>query len=232
VVLINGYANIGSVRHGTTGEAIKDIFDIHFPNAGGVADLTWGKGGFWSKLGSSGLPPNYIQVIGLDIDVSGKAQIKSDYRLVPLQTQSVDVAVFDPPFIFTPGIRGLVGAKRFFLGSEAATDGRFYSGSKSDSRILAPRNAEDLRVQTLLVMIEMRRIARMGCILKGQNLITSKHPNWWTYQVIDHGHKLWGLEPEDELIQISPAARMVDPRWKRQYHFRRHHAYYLVYKWD
>jgi hypothetical protein len=158
--------------------------------------------------------------------------IQSDYRYVPLKDQSVDVAIFDPPFIFTPGLRGIVGAKRFFLGSPEGNQERFYAGPHSDLRVLAPKNAADLRRQTAVALCEMRRIARQGMVLKGQDLVTGAHPNWWTYQVMRDAYQMLGMGPEDMLIQVSPAARLADPRWKNQYHFRRSHAIYLVYKWE
>ncbi len=221
-----GYANISSVCHGTTAQAVANIFDLHFPGTPTIADLTWGRGRFWTKLPA--VAPN---VIGFDIDTRGGSQIRSAYQHVPLRDQSVDVAVFDPPFIFSPGLRGIVGAKRFFLGSPEGVKERFYEGPRSDKRIIAPRNKDDLLDQTIRTMVEMKRIARLGMILKGQNLITDQHPNWWTYDVMKYAELLFHIRPEDELIQISPAARLVDPRWNTQYHFRRAHCYYLVYKW-
>lgn len=223
------YLGLQSVRHGNSGACIEDCFRIHFPDAQLVADLTWGKGRFWKW------PSDDIQqppILGLDADTRGGAIIQSDYRYVPLKNQSVDVAIFDPPFIFSPGLRGIVGSKRFFLGSTETTSGRFYAGPHADNRVQAPRNAKGLQRQTIQVMAQMRQLARQGMILKGQNLITDQHPNWWTYQVMEAGQMLFDMWPEDILIQVSPAARLSDPRWKNQYHFRRSEAYYIIYKWE
>ena len=231
-----GYLGLETVRHGDTSQCIQDIFNIHFPNARTVADLTWGKGRFWNKVDG-------LDIVGLDVDTRGGAQVVSNYQTVPLRDQSVDVAVFDPPFIFSPGLRGIVGAKRFFLGSDGHANERFYGGADNrDLRVLAPRNADDLHQQTITVLHEMLRVARYGMILKGQDLITSKHPNWWSWRVMSAARGIisgqndsfgWKRNPmpEDMLLQVSPAARMRDPRWKKQYHFRRRHAIYIVYTW-
>jgi hypothetical protein len=161
-------------------------------------------------------PPD---VVGLDIESTFGTQIKSDYRHVPLKDKSVDVAVFDPPFIFTRGVQRISGTKRGFLGSEGVMEQAF------------PHNAEELRSHTHQAFREGRRIARCGMILKGMDLITGQHPNWWTYQTM--ADTLWGddMQPEDMLIQVSLAARLKDPRWKNQLHFRRRHVIYLIYKW-
>lgn len=220
-----GYTGIESVVQGNSAKCIEACFKVHFPNAETVADLTYGKGRFWNWN-------HNLDIVGLDVEPSGGASILSDYRNVPLKDKSVDVAVFDPPFIFSPGLRGIVGAKRFFLGPKDAEQ-RFYSGAdRQDLRILAPRNADDLHKQTVDVVREMIRIAKCGMILKGQDLITSQHPNWWTYRVMKDIWAFYGPMPEDMLIQVSPAARLADPRWKHQYHFRRRHAIYLVYKFS
>ena len=216
------YKGIESVVHGASDQCLKAIFDVHFEDSSLVADLTWGKGRFWKLLPG-------LNVTGMDADPRGGASIVSDYRSVPLADQSVDVAVFDPPFIFTPGLRGIVGSKRFFLGSDKT---RFYEGPHSDCRIQAPSNAKELLNHTLYACHEMKRIAKKGMILKGQDLVTQLHPNWWTFDVMYLVGRELDIVPEDMLIQVSPAARLHDPRWKKQLHFRRRHAIYLVYKFQ
>ena len=221
------YLGLESVVQGDSSQCIKPIFQLHFPDAATVADLTWGKGRFWKWLGADG-----PRVVGFDIEPMIGAQVQADYRFVPVATQSVDVAIFDPPFIFSPGIAGIVGAKRFFLGAAAAGQ-RFYGGADNTKlRIAAPRNADELHQHTRVVAHEMRRIARYGMIFKGQNLVTSHHPNWWEYRTMRAVEESLGLLPEDRLIQVSPAARLRDPRWKRQMHFRRRDAIYLIYTWE
>ena len=216
-----GYLGLESVRHGNSGACIQDIFDIHFADARSVADVTFGKGRFWRWPDQTRWTPD---VISLDADIRGGASIRADYRFVPLKDQSVDVLIFDPPFIFTPGIRRIVGAKRFFLGSEEGV--RF----NEDDRVQRPKNAAELMTHTAHVFTEARRIARQGIILKGQDLIVDR-PHWWSFSVMLSCLSRYGIMPEDMLIQVSPAARLNDPRWKKQYHFRRRHALYLIYKW-
>ena len=218
---MDSYLGIESVRHGNSAACLQDIFAVHFGAAEVVADVTWGKGRFW-RWPADGHPPRTI--VGLDADTRGGADVRADYRFVPLKDKSVDVLIFDPPFIFTPGIRRIVGAKRFFLGSPEKV--RF----NEDDRIQRPKNPSELTVHTLGVMEEARRVARMGVVFKGQDLIVDR-PHWWSFAVMLEILKRFGILPEDMLIQVSPAPRLNDPRWKRQFHFRRRHAIYLVYTW-
>jgi hypothetical protein len=221
------YLGLQSVRHGNSGACIEDIFRLHFPNSPVVADLTWGKGRFW-RWPDDGLAVDAWRptVIGLDADTRGGAMIQSDYRYVPLKDQSVDVAIFDPPFIFTKGLFRIMGTRRFFLGPEPT------AGVLAASDLLRPKNASDLRQQTTVAMYEMRRIARRGMVLKGMDLVTGQHPNWWSYQVMHDAYVMLGIWPEDVLIQIGGNPHLIDPRWKNQYHFRRAHVMYLIYKFE
>ena len=220
----SGYLGLESVRHGNSAACIEDIFRIHFRDAKVVADVTWGKGRFWEwpnqAIHGRIDPP---VVISLDADPRGGAKVVADYRFVPLKDKSVDVLVFDPPFIFTPGIKRIIGIKRFFLGSEEAV--RY----NEDDRVQRPKNPAELMGHTMSVMREARRVARQGVILKGQDLIVDK-PYWWSFATMANIQAWWGMMPEDMLIQVSPEARLNDPRWKHQYHFRRRHAIYLIYK--
>lgn len=212
------YLGLESVRHGNSRACIQDIMRLHFPEAEDVADLTYGKGRFWTSAD----PPC---IIGLDADPRGGAMIQSDYRHVPLRDQCMDIAIFDPPFIFTSGLRRIVGSKRFFLGSDENV--RF----NLDERVLRPRGPEDLLNHTQTAANEARRIARHGMVLKGQDLIVNK-PNWWSFDVMRMLNNIGFGMPADMLTQVSPAARLRDPRWQNQYHFRRAHAIYLIYKWE
>jgi hypothetical protein len=70
-------------------------------------------------------------------------------------------------------------------------------------------------------------------ILKGMDPIANG-PYWWlaeTMQDIREGPLQ--LTPADLLIQTNPSnPKLNDPRWKNQFHFRRVHTYYLIYRWE
>lgn len=213
------YLGLESVRVGNTAACVKDIFTIHFPDAKRVLDCTFGAGRFWKW-------DHNLDVIGMDIDPPGPVTMRADYRAIPLPAGSVDVLCFDPPFIFSKGLRRVIGTKRFFMGAEAAApDARVHSAQA----LRLPRNPKDL-LSHYQRIFEQRHVATSGAILKGQDLIVNK-PDWWGYNVMKLGEEMGMGMPADILIQHSPAARMRDPRWKNQYHFRRAHCSYIIYKW-
>lgn len=215
------YLGLETIRRGNTAACLQDIFRIHFPQARNVLDATFGKGRFWNW-------DHNLQIIGTDIDAptDDPRCIRANYMDLPFQNGSFDVLCFDPPFIFTRGLRAVIGTKRFFMGAEATA----YEGRRwSKDQLTMPRNPIDLLAHYRRVF-EQRGIATQGLILKGQDLITSK-PDWWSFNVFNLAKEMGLGEPADILLQHSPASRMRDPRWKNQYHFRRAHCTYLIYKW-
>lgn len=213
------YLGLESIRRGNTAQCVEDIFTLHFPTAKSVLDCTYGAGRFWKW-------DHRLAVTGVDIDPPAGVDVVADYRNLPFANGTFDVMCFDPPFIFSKGLRRVIGTKRFFMGAEAAApDVRTHS----NHQLHMPRNPTDL-LHHYRAIFQQSGLAKQGLILKGQDLIVNK-PDWWCFNVMDMAENMGLGMPADILIQHSPAARMRDPRWKNQYHFRRAHCYYIVYKW-
>ena len=217
------YLGLETIRRANTASCIQDIFTLHFPDAKRVLDCTYGAGRFWNW-------PHALEIIGMDIDPPGPVDIIGDYRNIPLDKNHVDVLCFDPPFLFgkSKGLRRVIGTKRFFMGAERAG---IENRTHSKHQIQLPKNPEDLVQGHYRRIFEQKDVATMGMIFKGQDLIVGKHPHWWSHDIMKLGEE-FGLLPEDMLLQHSTASRMRDPRWQNQYHFRRAHCIYLIYKFD
>lgn len=80
---------------GNSSEIISDIFEVHFPKAKTVLDLTYGTGLFWKKYIPSKLITNDLYVPGTDykVDFTNQFDMISTFR-----SMQIDVVVFDPPF--------------------------------------------------------------------------------------------------------------------------------------
>ncbi len=213
------YLGLESIRRGNTSACVQDIFTLHFPNAKKVLDCTYGAGRFWNW-------PHSLDIVGVDIDPPANVDVVADYRALPFPDKSFDVMCFDPPFIFSKGLRRVIGTKRFFMGAE---QGEVADRTHSAQVLQLPKNPTDL-LEHYKRIFQQAAIAKQGLILKGQDLIVNK-PDWWCFNVMDMADNMGLGMPADILIQHSPAARMKDPRWKNQYHFRRAHCYYIIYKW-
>lgn len=214
------YLGLETIRRGKSSQCVQDIFSLHFPRAGSVLDTTWGKGRFWDWQ-------HNLDVVGCDVDTQSGAKINCDYRSLPFTEKSFDVLVFDPPFIFTPGINRIIGTKRFFTGGEpVGPEQRTWS----KQLIAKPTNPADLLAHTQRIIEQAVKISRQGLVIKGQDLIVNK-ADWWSYNTMKIAEDVGIGLPADLLIQHSPSYRMRDPRWKNQYHFRRSHCLYLIWKW-
>lgn len=213
------YKGLETIRRGTTAQCVQDIFEIHFPNATKVLDATHGAGRFWRW-------PHSLQVTGVDIDPLLPETIRADYRHLPFKEGSFDVLTFDPPFIFSKGIRRVQGTKRFFKPAEHVAP-----ELRAHSRLALhlPDGPSDLMAHYRRIF-EQRTVATQGLIVKGQDLIVQR-ADWWSYNVMKLAEEMGLGLPVDVLIQQSPAARMRDPRWKHQKHFRRSHCFYFIWKW-
>lgn len=212
------YLGLETIRQGNSAACIQDIFTIHFPVAQTVLDATYGKGRFWSW-------PHNLHIVGVDIDPPGPVSLVADYRNLPFPQRSFDVLVFDPVFIFSRGIRGVMGTKGFFRGAEAALP---QDRIHSKVALCKPKNPADL-LNHYRCIFEQAHIATQGLICKGQDLITGTSRDYWSVNVINMARDMGLGWPKDILIQHSPAARMTDPRWKQQYHFRTSHCFYIVW---
>lgn len=228
------YLGLETIRRGNTAACVKDIFTLHFPRAERVLDLTYGAGRFWNWEAREVLG-HELTVTGVDIDPPPPALARPPngglFAIDNLNAAghfpdgSFDVICYDPPFIFSKGLRRVIGTKRFFMGAEAALPA---DRTHANSQLHMPRNPADL-LDNYRRIFAQRNLATQGLILKGQDLIVNK-PDWWSFHIYNLALEMGLGEPADILLQHSPASRMKDPRWKNQYNFRRAHCSYLIYK--
>jgi len=184
-------------------DVIAAILRIHFPDAPMIADLTWGKGAFWS---------GDEWVLGLDIASRYGCHVRADSRHTPLRDGVVDLAVFDPPFLVNRGAGGV---------------------SPTTLRLLADYGGHTFRTQQEVRQLyidtapEIRRIARCGAIIKCADIVDVGFQPTHAL-LIAAFQPILGL-PADIAILDSGVVRPI--RFKRVLHLRNAHSYFLVYKW-
>ena len=188
-------------RDMNSADVIRCIMDLHFPDAGSVADLTYGKGAFWKDA------PAGLDVIGLDGSPRYGCLIEADCRSVPLRDQSVDVAVFDPPHQHAIGkTTGLRHGDDF---------GWLPSQTKIHALIrdTAP---------------EIRRVSGLGAIVKVTDMVESGRFMPSHILVASSLSPMLGW-PTDLAILDSGVPR--PDNHARVLHLRHAHSYFMVYKW-
>jgi len=81
-----------SAHVGTNDEVFPQVVRLYVPPRAKVADVTYGKGIFWK-----GIDVKQFEFHPTDLNRG------VDSRALPYQAGSLDVVVFDPPYMHTPG---------------------------------------------------------------------------------------------------------------------------------
>ena len=78
-------------------EIIKNILKLHTENGVIDCDPTYSKGNFYKN---TGIPAPEFK---FDINPQTEDTVKADARHLPLENNSIDCVMFDPPFLATTG---------------------------------------------------------------------------------------------------------------------------------
>ena len=78
-----------SCIQGNNTKLIEEVSKLFLDRDRIIVDITYGKGVFWKGIN--------LDVIGSD--KRGNVDLKADFRMLPYKSESVDVVVFDPPYM-------------------------------------------------------------------------------------------------------------------------------------
>lgn len=180
---------------------IKDIIRLY--NKGQAFDLdpTYSRGVMWRNL------PKPKLKFDLNPQLTNVRQSSSDN--LPLENQSVDSIMFDPPFIpsISPNNAGIIKARFTSIASLDELWAFYYSS-----------------------MLEFWRILRPSGILvfKCQDGVSSGK-NWFSHFQIEKYARELGYEQID-LFVLGNKRVLISSTWKRQMHARKSHSYFLVFR--
>lgn len=188
------------IRSQNNGPLIAAAAQLWIRDDDSVLDVTYGRGLFWTKYRPARLTAHDIIVDGVD------------FRHLPEEDGSVDVVVFDPPYISTGGVQtstlpefldryGLAhspkGAKELFeLIADGITEGH---------RVLRPKG---------------RMLVKCMDYVESGRLVLGRH------HVVTTALAL-GMEQVDEFIHYSGTGPGA---WDRQVHSRRAHTFLCVFQ--
>lgn len=178
---------------------MQTILEIHFPKDSKILDLTYGKGAFYRELN--------LDVIGFDLNPRYGAVVAADSRHVPVRDKSVDVVILDGPF--QHGI------------SKTST-------LKQQEDYTRMKNQWEIHQLMIDTAPEMRRVARVGAIVKCMNIVEAGRYIPTEALFVAAAKKYLGY-PEDMAILDSGVVRPTNH--ERILHLRQAHSFFLVYKW-
>lgn len=189
----------------TDQDALRTLLSLHAPENPRILDVTHNQGVMWR-----GLP---YRVVSNDIDPQYPTDHHEDFRALPVAwTDGFDVIVFDPPHLTESGHHhGLSNfATRYgLLSNDLGTEsigGLFTPFLRQAARVLVPG----------------------GIVLA--KVCDQVHRARYRFQHVEliQAAQALGFTPCDLMIRVSESrGGMIDPRWKRVYHVRQVHTYWL-----
>ena len=190
-------------------EIIKWILKLHTKSQIIDCDPTYSKGNFYKNTGIE--PPKYK----FDINPQTEDTIQADARSLPLSDNSIDVLMFDPPFLATTGKSITADEdnnyinKRFGVFPSEPELHRFYVDA----------------------MKEFYRILKKDGILifKCQDKISSSKQYLSHIFIVNEAIKL-GYYPKDLFVLLAKNRLVADWQLKNQKNARKFHSYFLVFQ--
>lgn len=171
-----------------------------------ILDATYNAGRFWK--GST------RKVIGMDIDLKFNPDIVGDNRDMPFKDGSFDVVVYDPPHVPNQGKDKTKDfGTRFGLVIKSLR-GQGYNLN----HLYEPFATEAFRV--------LRQEGVLFCKIADY---IHDHRYQWAHVEFLKAAVAAGFCPCDCIVKIRKNP-IVDPRWKKAHHARRHHCYWLVFR--
>ena len=192
--------HIESVVRGDNSDLILEVYNLYSKPEDKIADLTYGKGVFWRKVGTS-------QVTGSDIVTVPERPY--DFRDTPYENDQFDIAVLDPPYIHSPG--------------QHITDHRYQNSATTGGML-----HKDIRQLYVDGIKECSRIAKRQVWVKCKDQVQSGMQRWAHCEMLVDALNL-GLFARDLFILI-PTSQTSRGRWSVQHHARKPHSYLWVFE--
>lgn len=188
-------------------EIIKNILTLYVPDGKIDIDPTYSKGNFYKDTGIT--PPS----LKFDINPQTDGVVCADSRNLPVDDESCECMMFDPPFLATTGQsltrhdNNNVINKRFGVYPNEPSLHRFYEDSLKEAyRILKPNGV---------------------LIFKCQDKVSSGKQYLSHVFIINKATEI-GFYPKDIFILLAKNRIVADWQTANQKHARKYHSYFLV----
>lgn len=190
-------------------ELINWILDLHVPSHHIDCDPTYSKGNFYNNTGIE--HPQYK----FDILPQADGVEYGDSRNLPLQSESINCMMFDPPFLATTG-------------KSLKTDN---DSNKINKRFGVYPSEKELHQFYINSMREAYRILKDDGVLifKCQDKVSSGKQYMSHVFIMDEAVKI-GFYPKDLFILLAKNRLVADWQLKNQKNARKFHSYFWVFQ--
>jgi SAM-dependent methyltransferase len=201
------YQPLASVWYGSDADLLEQMLRFYPKKPPqDILDATVNTGRFW--VGTQ------RKIVGLDIDPKHRPDIVADNTNMPLEDESFDVIVYDPPHIPNQGQdKSKDFTSRFGLVLKSPVENGY-----NFSHTFPPFVKEAYR------------------ILRPQGILFAKiadyvhgHRFQWAHVDLINSAAAVGFTACDCIVKIRKGP-ITDPRWKQAHHARRHHCYWIVFR--
>lgn len=200
---------------GNNAPVFRDILRMFVPVGSTVADVTWGKGAFWTQV-----PDGLYDVKATDL------QTGVDCRDLPYEDGSIDALVLDPPYmegLFRRDTGHMAGG-----GSHGAFRERYSNSQATEHVEGAPKWHDAVLDLYFKAGEEAKRVLRnYGLfIVKCQDEVSANRQRLTHIELINH----W--EPDFYCKDLFVVTRPNKPgvtRLLKQEHARKNHSYFLIF---
>lgn len=213
---------IMSAHLGGNSEVFPQILDLHVPDGSRIADVTYGKGVFWSKVDKS-----RYELLPTDISTG------IDCRDLPYEDGYLDALVLDPPYMEgllrdSKGHKAGNGSYASFRSYYSNGDENSHDWSRPDGSP-PPKWHAAVRELYHYASLEAWRTLRPGgvFIVKCQDEVSANR-QWLTHVEIINDCWKMGFHAKDLFVVVRPNRAGVS-RIKKQVHARKNHSYFLVF---
>lgn len=200
---------------GTNAPVFRDILRLFVPVGSTVADVTWGKGAFWTQV-----PDGLYEVKGTDL------QMGVDCRDLPYEDGSIDALVLDPPYM-----EGLFRQKTNHMAG-SGTHGAFrerYSNSQATKHVEgAPKYHDAVLDLYFKAAWEAKRVLRnYGIfIVKCQDEVSANRQRLTHIELINEFADDFYCK---DLYVVTRPNKPAVARLLKQEHARKNHSYFLIF---
>ena len=216
-----------SAQVGENAKLFTSILALHVPPGAKVADVTFGRGSFWSKV-----EPDAYEVHASDLAAEPpKGRSFASYsggvdcRALPHADASFDCVVLDPPYMEgffrrASSLQAGSGSHAAFRRAYARGQGEHKSGAKYHDAVTE---------LYLLAGLEAWRVLKPGgvAIVKTQDEVSANKQRLTHVEVIT-GFEDMGFYTKDLFVLVRRNAPGVS-RLVKQVHARKNHSYFLVF---
>jgi hypothetical protein len=197
--------------HGNNSALISAVARLYVPDGALVADVTWGFGVFWKRFTGR----RRFTLIGSDIrppaELGGGVMLQADFRQLPYADASIDVVVFDPPYVHC---------------------GSPYMKHNYRYGTVLTNNMRHPEIMALYRegMIEARRVLRVGGTLWVKCKDENDGKQYWNHRIIyDIADELGLVDGHEDQFVLAP--KMVPTRRHlHQRHAWKTHSFLWVFR--